>query len=127
MVWMQDASCNGTSTEDWFYDDENAEHVIEWSRRQLMLAKVCSACQVWDVCRAYSLGDEHGFFAGTNKSQRARIRAELGIIGPDKARYMGSKVAQVIDEGYALDVALKLQGIPDHPYFHDYETYQYKG
>jgi hypothetical protein len=127
MEWMQDANCNGTSTEDWFFDEEANEHVLEWRERQLMLAKMCSRCAVWDVCRAYSLGDEHGMFAGTTKNQRAKIRSELRIIGPDKARYMGSKVAQLIDEGYSLDVALKLQDIPDHPYFHDYDEYEYRG
>ena len=127
MQWMQDANCNGSSTEDWFYDEDNNESVIDWKQRQLMLAKVCSTCAVWDVCRAYSLGDEHGFFAGTNRSQRSKIRAELGIIGPDRARYSGSKVAMLIDEGFSLDVALKLQGIPDHSYFHDYEGYEDRG
>ena len=127
MEWMQDANCNGTNTDFWFYDEEHDEHVLEWKQREAMLTKLCSRCPVWNVCRAYSLGDEHGMFAGTSKNTRTKIRAELGIIGPDKARYMGSKVAQLVDEGYALDVALKYEGIPDHDYFHDYKTYEYQG
>jgi hypothetical protein len=66
-------------------------------------------------------------FAGTSKNTRTKIRAELGIIGPDKARYMGSKVARLVDEGYALDVALKYERIRNHDYFQDYDTYEYRG
>jgi hypothetical protein len=127
MQWMQDANCAGTVTDDWFYDEDANESKHHWMERQAVLSKVCATCQVWNVCRAYSLGEEHGFFGGTNRKVRSQIRSELGMIGPERARFDGFKVAMLIDEGFNLDVALKLLGLPDHNFFHDYEAYEYRG
>ena len=125
MEWMKDAACAGTNVNDWFYD-EDTDTMNDWQARQRMLARVCSSCQVWDICRVWSLGDEHGIFGGSSRNIRIAVRADMGMIGPDNARHRGSKAIDLLEDGYDLPRAMKESGIPDHPYFHDYEGYEYR-
>lgn len=124
MEWMQDAACSGTNTDMWFNDDE--ESMTAWRERQVVLAKVCSRCSVWDVCRVYSIGDDQGIFGGSSRNIRRQVRCEMNLIGPDNARHRGSRAAELVDEGYTLAKAMTEVGLPDHPYFHRYEDFEYR-
>ena len=123
MEWMTQAACAATNTDSWFFDEDGGDSMSEWKSRQVMLVRVCADCPVWNVCRAYAVGDTDGVFGGTSRGIRRQMRSELGIASPDEGRAMGTRVAELIDEGYSFSAALKESGLPEHDYFYNFEAY----
>lgn len=68
------ANCVGIDTELFF-----TEHVYD-KNDTYFLKKVCNACEIKQICRDYALThDVDGFWAGTTKHERKKIRKQLGI------------------------------------------------
>jgi WhiB family transcriptional regulator, redox-sensing transcriptional regulator len=68
--WMLDASCAGVDES--LYFPEAGEKVLALTRR------VCRMCPVAGECFEYAMADEsiHGFWGGTGKDDRDRLRGK---------------------------------------------------
>jgi hypothetical protein len=73
---FQNPACAGINT-DMFYSDTGT---VEY---ESTLKEICLSCPVYDDCLEWAMAKEtHGFWAGTNRRERKRIRASMGILEP---------------------------------------------
>lgn len=73
---FENPACAGINT-DMFYSDTGT---VEY---ESTLKEICLSCPVYDDCLEWAMAKEtHGFWAGTNRRERKRIRASMGILEP---------------------------------------------
>lgn len=120
--WQDAALCKGQ--EDLFFakDVGNISYVAA--------SKVCGACQVSSYCRASSLFEDEGYWAGTAPRDRQRARTSMGYT-LDRDSRLAPRMARACDDAYAngedpQDRIAKIVGEDNAHYLMNLKNWQLK-
>ena len=102
--WQDVALCKGQQ-EIFFAGDEGS---INYNEAE----KYCGLCQVSAYCRASSLFESHGLWAGTSPSERARARSAMHY-ELDRDSHLAPRMARAADRAYEAgeDPESRLAGV----------------
>lgn len=80
-AWKMEGACKGSDPNDWT-EREEWETREQFKERVARVGRVCKGCEVEDECLVWALRyGEKGIWAGTTRSQRARMRTRARKAG----------------------------------------------
>ena len=132
--WIADAACAEVGEWLFFPVDKAGQGNIT---RLKLARQVCEGCPVWRECRIASLGESYGTWAGTNRIERERFRADTGLTRTggregvtgqlDSMERLVSRARRALKRTETPDEALAVlcPDIATQPYFHHFEARAY--